>query len=284
MEKTKCGQKLRKGRGLLLCALLLCALLLLALCALDVRLAVRTYTVDLPRVEGKVRLALIADLHSCSYGRDQRTLLDALEKQKPDAVILCGDFFDDRLPLDNARLVLESIGSAYPCYYVTGNHEYWSDASKFHQMMTLLEENHVENISGQTVQVQLNGQTLNFCGVDDPENPRNRSIDSQLLELGNAADRAYDSVLICHRPGLFDTYCIHGFNLVLSGHAHGGQWRIPGLLNGFISPDWGFFPDYAGGRYDRYNATMIVSRGLARETTRIPRIFNRPELVIVDVE
>lgn len=279
MEKTKCGQKLRKGRGLLLCALVL-----LALCALDVRLAVRTYTVDLPRVEGKIRLALIADLHSCRYGREQRTLLEALEQQKPDAVILCGDFFDNKLPLDNARLVLEGIGSAYPCYYVTGNHEYWSDHQKFRQMMALLEQNHVEDISGQTVQVQLNGQTLNLCGVDDPANPWNRSIEGQLHGLRSAADPAYDSVLISHRPGLFETYCSHGFGLVLSGHAHGGQWRIPGLLNGLISPDEGFLPDYAGGRYDRYDTTMIVSRGLARESTLIPRVFNRPELVIVEVE
>ncbi len=264
--------------------LLLCALLLLTLCALDARLAVRTYSVDLPRVEGKIRLALIADLHACRYGREQRTLLAALEKQQPDAVILCGDFFDDKLPLDNARLVLEGISGRYPCYYVTGNHEYWSDYPKLRQMMTLLEENHVENLSGKTAQVHLNGQTLNFCGVDDPDNPWRRSIASQLPGLKNAADPAYDTVLLSHRPGLFDAYCAHGFDLVLSGHAHGGQWRIPGILNGLLSPDEGFLPEHAGGRYEQSATTMIVSRGLARESTLIPRIFNRPELVIVDVE
>ena len=74
------------------------------------------------------------------------------------------------------------------------------------------------------------------------------------------------------------------FDLVLCGHAHGGQWRIPGLLNGLYAPHQGVFPDYAGGRYDSEDMTMIVSRGLSRETTMVPRIFNRPELVVIDLK
>lgn len=84
-------------------------------------------------------------------------------------------------------------------------------------------------------------------------------------------------------PELIDAYVANGFDLVLSGHAHGGQWRLPGLLNGLYAPDQGIFPKYAGGRYTVGQTTLIVSRGLARETTVIPRIFNRPELVIVDL-
>ena len=116
---------------------LLLPLLLLVLVSLDMRLTVRTYTVDLPRMEGNIRLAVIADLHSCRYGKDQKNLLNALDAQRPDAVLLCGDFFDDKLPLENARLTLEGIAGKYPCYYVTGNHEYWADAQKFLQMMTM---------------------------------------------------------------------------------------------------------------------------------------------------
>ena len=79
-------------------------------------------------------------------------------------------------------------------------------------------------------------------------------------------------------------YAGSGFDLVLAGHAHGGQWRLPGLINGVLAPNQGFFPSYAGGRYELGNTTLIVSRGLARESTRVPRLFNRPELVVVDVE
>ena len=263
---------------------LLLPLLVLILISLDMRFAVRTYTVDLPRMEGSIRLALIADLHSCRYGKDQKNLLNALDAQKPDAVLLCGDFFDDRLPLENARLTLENIGGKYPCYYVTGNHEYWADAQKFLQMMDLLNTYGVENISGRTLPLTLNGCTVNLCGADDPDNPWNRSLSAQLPALKNAADPALDTLLVSHRPEAFDAYCAQGFDLVLSGHAHGGQWRIPGLLNGLLAPDQGFIPKYAGGLYHKDNTTMIVSRGLARESTLIPRIFNRPELAIVHLQ
>ena len=92
------------------------------------------------------------------------------------------------------------------------------------------------------------------------------------------------TILLSHRPEFFELYTKYDFDLVLCGHAHGGQWRIPGILNGLYAPHQGIFPKYAGGRYDSEDMTMIVSRGLARETTRVPRIFNRPELVVIDLE
>ena len=87
-----------------------------------------------------------------------------------------------------------------------------------------------------------------------------------------------------HRPERVSDYAGSGFDLVLAGHAHGGQWRLPGLINGVLAPNQGMFPTYAGGRYEIGGATLIVSRGLARESTRVPRLFNRPELVVVDIE
>lgn len=72
--------------------------------------------------------------------------------------------------------------------------------------------------------------------------------------------------------------------MILSGHAHGGQWIIPGILNGFYAPNQGFFPEYAGGLYKFDKKIFIVSRGLAKwSTSIIPRIFNPPELVIIDI-
>ena len=91
------------------------------------------------------------------------------------------------------------------------------------------------------------------------------------------------TILLSHRPELFEHYVSRGFDLVLCGHAHGGQWRIPRILNGLYAPNQGLFPQYAGGQYDSDATTMIVSRGLARESTRLPRIFNRPELVLVEI-
>ena len=89
--------------------------------------------------------------------------------------------------------------------------------------------------------------------------------------------------MLAHRPERIKDYLAYGFDLILSGHAHGGQWRIPGLLNGLLAPNQGLFPQYAGGRYDWEGTVFLVSRGLARESTRVPRIFNPPELVAVDL-
>ena len=92
------------------------------------------------------------------------------------------------------------------------------------------------------------------------------------------------TLLLAHRPEFFDVYTQYDFDLVLSGHAHGGQWRIPGLINGLFSPNQGWFPKYAGGRYGEDGTIMIVSRGLANNVGAIPRIFNPPELVVVEIK
>jgi len=91
------------------------------------------------------------------------------------------------------------------------------------------------------------------------------------------------SLLLSHRPDMTDLYESLRFDLVVSGHAHGGQWRIPLLLNGLYAPHQGLFPRYAGGLYRLNGTNLLVSRGLSRETTPLPRIFNRPEVVIVDI-
>ena len=107
---------------------------------------------------------------------------------------------------------------------------------------------------------------------------------SELSALSQQIEPYKFVILLTHRPELFDLYCRYGFDLVLAGHAHGGQWRIPGLLNGLYAPNQGFFPPLAGGRYERDGTVMIVSRGLARESTRIPRFYNPPELVMIDLK
>lgn len=101
--------------------------------------------------------------------------------------------------------------------------------------------------------------------------------------MEHVPDNGLYTILLAHRPEWIDLYGTYDFDLVLSGHAHGGQWRLPGLINGVFAPDQGMLPKYAGGKYGVNGTTMIVSRGLARESTSVPRIFNRPELVVVDL-
>lgn len=269
------------------------ALVLLILFSCDSRLKTVYYTVESDKLSAPVRIALLTDLHSCRYGENQKNLIKAVQKQNPDIVLLGGDIFDDKVPHKNAELTVKQLAEKYPCYYVTGNHEYWSREVGI--ILDIIKDCGVTVLSGECDTITINGQIINICGVDDPDAEvylaEGVPIEEQMNSANEATKKAEKTagteiftVLLSHRPELFETYQEYDFDLVLSGHAHGGQWRIPGILNGLFAPNQGLFPEYAGGRYDYTGGTMIVSRGLARESTPVPRIFNRPELVIVDVK
>lgn len=265
------NHKIRKAAGLALCAGLLAA-------ALDVRLKVVTYTIASVKLTAPIRLAVLSDLHSCRYGEGQKTLLDAVSVQSPNAVLLAGDIVDDTLPEENAWTAVKALAAAYPCFYVTGNHEWWTD--NIGRIYRQMEEYGVTVLRGESVSLTLNGQPVAVCGIDDPDS--GQSV-RQLEAVGGSIKEDTFTVLIFHRPERFDFYRQYSFDLVVCGHAHGGQWRIPGILNGVYAPGQGLFPSCAGGRYDFGGGTMLVSRGLARESTRIPRVFNRPEIVIANL-
>lgn len=266
--------------------IILILLIVLALLAFDVRLKTVHYTITSDKINKPMRIALITDLHSCRYGNGQKTLIDAVNKEKPDIVLLGGDIFDDEIPDENTKVFLTAIAKDYSCYYVTGNHEYWSMRSD--EMLAWLDEHGIKDIGGKCVRVSQNSNEITLSGVNDPDQARytGRGIGMR-AELDKTRDaRCSDefNILLAHRPSFVKTYLDYGFDLILTGHAHGGQWRIPGILNGTFAPDEGFFPKYAGGLYHFDGGSdMIVSRGLARESTRVPRIFNRPELVIINL-
>lgn len=260
--------------------------IVLALLAFDVRLKIVQYTITSEKIKKPMRIALITDLHSCKYGAGQKTLIDAVDRERPDMILLGGDIFDDEIPDDNTKIFLSAITKKYPCYYVTGNHEYWS--MRVHEMLDWIRAHGIEDIGGKTIRTSVNGNEICLSGLNDPDEARYTGEgDGMKAELGramNERDDAAFTMLLTHRPSFVDLYKDAGFDLVLAGHAHGGQWRIPGILNGVFAPDEGFFPKYAGGFYHFDNGgEMIVSRGLARESTRVPRIFNRPELVIINL-
>ena len=290
-----------RKRIVLLTILLILAGLLAA--ALDHRMVVRRYEVDAAAVTAPVRVVLVTDLHSCYYGEGQKALIEAVGAQSPDLILLGGDIFDDKMDDANTERFLAGIAEKFPCYYVTGNHEYWSGAEAFAAKMTILEKYGVTILSGLCETIAVNGETINLCGVDDPDSymvrfdPENDPqeymdaeiekiyiFDRQLDAVREQSENGSFTILLSHRPELFERYAERGFDLVLCGHAHGGQWRIPWVLNGLYAPNQGLFPPYAGGRYDQQGVTMIVSRGLARESTIVPRIFNRPELVVVEIK
>lgn len=258
------------------------ALLLLALGALyvitgwDYELKTVTYTLESEEVHRSVRIACLTDLHCCSWGEGQRDLLDAVDAAAPDVVVLVGDILDDTMPLEQGATVLEYLAAHWPCYYVTGNHDAFDGPAVAAFGITVLD--------GAYAEITLNEQIVRICGVSDPRTNGTMAFSSDLAALnGQNAGQEGFSLLLAHRPAYVEEYRSGGYDLILSGHAHGGQWRIPGLLNGLLAPDEGLFPQYAGGFYDLGSTAFIVSRGLAKESTRVPRLFNPPELVLVDV-
>lgn len=282
-----CENKRKKRKIWIVCAIAALLLAVLPL-ALDSRLLIRTYTLETEKISSPVRIALVTDLHSCRYGEGQVELLDAIHTQKPDVILLGGDIFDDEIDDTHTEIFLSGIAGKYPIFYVTGNHEWWSGAEAFGAKMAILGKYGIPVLSQESVTLNIRGEMLTICGVDDPES---YLLDSAALHydarldqvLTEAVEEQY-TILLAHRPEYFPSYSARDFDLTLCGHAHGGQWRIPYVLNGLIAPNQGLFPQYAGGLYEKNGTTMLVSRGLARETTWVPRIFNRPELVIVEIQ
>ncbi len=283
---TKVPQKCRKWYIPLL--VLVCFLLLFLLAFSEALRTVR-YTIETDKVTEPVRLVLLTDLHSCYYGEKQEKLIRAIHKAKPDFICMAGDIFDDKTSHQGTMDLLDGIADIYPCYYVTGNHEHWSDEVTI--LNALLASYGVTVLAGDTANLHLGSQTITVSGIDDPTGfptegtPGTPDPDTWYGQLAmvqeTTASSPFFHILLSHRPEKTMEYSASPFDLVLSGHAHGGQIRIPLLLNGLFAPNQGYFPKYAGGKYALDDTTMIVSRGLCKND--LPRVFNRPELVVVDI-
>ena len=253
--------------------------------AFDNRLKIVNYNLKTDKISSPVKLALITDLHCCLYGENQLQLIRAIDKNKPDAVLLGGDIFDDYYVNNNSHILIDNIVQKYKTYYVSGNHEWWSE--KMYEHFDYLKNAGVIILRGDSDWLNINDSRIVISGIDDPEvnvyNKSHATCEEQLETVAENIDSEYYNVLLTHRPENVQQYFKHDFDLVLSGHAHGGQGRIPFILNGLYAPNQGFFPELAGGIYDFDGKKMIVSRGLSRENTELPRIFNRPELVFVSI-
>ena len=241
-----------------------------------------SYTVDSRKLAGTGKLALVTDLHSCAYGQDMHELTDALDAENPDAVLLGGDIFDDVLPPENALCFLKYAAEHYPCYYVSGNHE--RRGGNLDICKKQMQDMGICMLDGKALPITVGQAVLTLCGVDDPHKNAHRQMHEKMKMLARQVPADAYKILLSHRPEKALLYMEYGFDLALCGHAHGGQWRIPGLINGLYAPEQGVFPKYAGGRYDFPAGSVIVSRGLARETTWMPRICNRPELVVIHLK
>lgn len=259
----------------------LAILVILTLIALDERLILRTYTVASPKLTAEVRLAVVTDFHSSDNADDVVAMVASCA---PDAVLMVGDLFDDdtqNRPTERTLSLMRQLSAQYPCYYVSGNHEAWT--GEMDALYQQTEEAGVTVLRMSSGVLTVRGQRIALCGIPDPYEmvfSGAPDTEEQLRQALEDVDSADFTVLLAHRPELLAKYAQFPLDLVVSGHAHGGQVRIPGVLNGLYAPNQGWFPKLAGGAYTQGGTTLIVSRGLAVRT-RLPRIFNRPEVVLV---
>jgi len=241
-------------------------------------LAVREYRIESPKVREPFRLVLLSDLHSARFGENQLELIEAVRDAEPDLIMITGDFFVEHLPNDAAIEAIKGVGVIAPCYFVAGNHEYRGhDIVNIKRLVRICG---AEVLEGDCREALVKGNKVFVCGTDDAW-IGNDAFNKQLDVLGSLEKDGY-SILLSHRSELVEVYRKLGFDLVLSGHAHGGHWRIPGLVNGLYAPDQGWFPKYTGGVYTYENTAHVISRGLVNNNS-IPRIYNPPEIVVVDI-
>jgi len=242
----------------------------------------------LPEGVSSYRIVHLTDLHSKSFGKDQSTITSKVKKLKPDLIVMTGDLVDSRRYNAEISLTLmRKMTELAPVYYVTGNHEY---GSRFPALQKGLKELGVHVMRNESEIIKLGDGAIRIAGVDDPV--FNQTADGDVAKLNEHIATAMKvteseegpyllTVLLSHRPELFSVYTQNKIDLTFSGHAHGGQVRLP-FLGGLVAPGQGFLPKYDGGKYVEGSTTMIVSRGLGNSI--IPqRLFNRPEVVLVEI-
>lgn len=248
------------------------ALALLAPLALSQRLQVTEYEISSDKIDGEATLVLVSDLHNARYGENQAQLAEAIRAAGPDAVLFAGDMADSLDELEGTRLLAEALGGETPVFYVSGNHE--SASGELEEIKAELRGMGIRVLEGES---ELLPCGVRIAGADDPLSLYRQEWRDQIAACRGGDD--VFTVLLSHRPDRLEHYA-EGFDLTLCGHAHGGQVRIPLLLeNGLWSPNQGFFPEYTQGVHEIGEGRMVVSRGMSRGFP--PRIFNRPELVIL---
>jgi len=231
----------------------------------------------------------ISDLHNKEFGKNQKKLISLTKELNPDIIVVTGDLIDSRrTTIDDMHIALSYMKSATdiaPVYYVSGNHEERSNL--YNDLKIALEECGVINMDDTHKNIELNGDSISLLGLADISfnpiisskyNTSTLGFDEILGNLKTESNNKF-TILLSHRPELIKLYSKENIDLVFSGHAHGGQIRLP-FLGGLIAPNQGFFPKYINGIHKLNSTSLVISRGLGNSLAP-QRIFNRPELVVV---
>ena len=251
-------------------------------------LQLNTYTLssqELPTSFDGFRIVQVSDLHNAEIGEGNEKLLTTLQDVQPNIIVLTGDLIDSRkTKVDVALKFAQNAMQIAPCYYVTGNHE--ARVTEYSELKEGLTALGVVVLEDTHTKVELDGESITLLGVNDPSFQTDYLLgDAETVMRGTLSRLTEETdgftLLLSHRPELFDIYVEFGIDLVFSGHAHGGQFRLP-FIGGVFAPNQGFFPKYDGGMFVQGNTSMLVSRGVGNSI--IPfRINNKPEVILIEL-
>ena len=240
----------------------------------------------IPAAFSGFRIAQVSDLHNAEFGKNNAELLKLLSESRPDIIVITGDLIDANhtdvgIALGFAQ---ESVRIA-PTYYVTGNHE--AASQQYDTLKAGLEEEGVIVLEDEAISLERSGETISLIGLADPDFTVKGDMFGEVPAMVGTKLRNLDNgeggytILLSHRPELFETYVNCGIDLVFAGHAHGGQFRLP-FIGGVIAPNQGLFPKYDAGLYTDGGTNMVVSRGIGNSIIPL-RFNNRPEIVLVEL-
>ncbi len=283
------GNNTRKGKSsrVRLITLTINVLIIAGLVYFSTVIGVTHYIIKSDRIPQEFngyKILQISDFHTGSFYGGVNALIEEVRKEDPDIIVLTGDMVDDNkinmIPLK--KLVVELVNIA-PVYSVSGNHDVWY--GNFKELQKSIKNSGVNLMDNRKVILQRGNSSINLYGIGDPESWNYTTASYYLQEKIKALnpDMGYN-ILLFHRANMFDTIKGNGFQLVLSGHMHGGQLQIP-FIGGLISPhlDRRWFPKYTDGKWTSTGTTLIVSRGLGNNAP-VPRVLNPPEVVVVTLE
>lgn len=222
------------------------------------------------------RIVQISDLHNAAFGKENKKLLETIRSCSPDIIVITGDLVDsNHTNVKRAAAFVEEAVKIAPVYYVTGNHEYWLDTSENEQMMQGILAAGAYDLDDEAVRIEKGESSFVLAGLDD-QHLSDETLKNLFQEQKNEL-----SIVLAHEPQYLQNYANAGADLVLTGHAHGGQIRLP-FVGGIVAPDQGFLPEYTSGKYNSADTEMIVSRGLGNSIIPV-RLFNYPEVVCVEL-
>ncbi|EUJ30318.1 putative metallophosphoesterase ykuE [Listeria floridensis FSL S10-1187] len=251
------------------------------------------YSEKIPRGFDGERYVQLSDLHSAVFGESNYKLIEAVENINPAGIFITGDLIHGDEPHHVALALVRKLLRTAPIYYVSGNHE-WGSAF-YPELFQSLEAAGVTILRNETIFLEKDQARIALAGVEDPAFmlPRPASItfrySREELEpvLSEAINQAADgipadvfTILLAHRPEFWPLYQEKRPDLVLSGHAHGGQVRLP-FTEGLFSPGQGLMPKLTAGLHQAGSKKMIISRGLGNSSILVPRVLNNPEIVEV---